>query len=212
MQKGKASPEAQSPWGAGLYWARRPEVTDKIYQRPPSFIPCYKGRALNGLHGWLEAEVWQKKPRVRRRKTTAAQNVYRRGVRASTATRRRRTGARIVRSPFFGRGNGVVVDQQLNALVEMALKAREPALSGTLWAKEYVIWDGAPASEMRRFRAGLEACTGLRLAGELLWRLHPLAASALSFLYGRFGRPSYLRLRYNSYSLKEHQCKVMERP
>eukprot|EP00808_Paulinella_micropora_P013821 g41137.t1 len=100
------------------------------------------------------------------------------------------------------RGQAIVVDQQLNSLVRIATGAREPALAGALWSRDYHLWDGAPPAERARFARQLRARTGLPLlAGRELRRVHPLTATAISFLFARFGLPVAAQVVVHSPSL-----------
>ena len=158
----------------------------------------YRGKPLRGLHAWLREVVWAaggSPPPPRG--AAAAPSVFQ-----EWAGRAAAAGHPRAQSCLYTRGQAIVVDQQLNCLVRIATGVRAPDLAGALWARDYRLWDGAPPAERARFARQLQARTGLPLlAGRELRRLHPLAATAISFLFARFGRPVAAQVVVHSPSL-----------
>eukprot|EP00808_Paulinella_micropora_P016038 g73299.t1 len=194
----KMPPEARHEQGGrrSLPPPRRPQVSNAIRARPPSFVLYYHGRPLRGLHAWLQDTVW----------STGGSHAPRGAAEPSVfgewAARAAAAGHPRAQSCLYRRGQAIVVDQQLNALVHIATGAREPALAGALWSRDYRLWDGAPPAERARFARQLRARTGLPpLAGRELRRVHPLTATAISFLFARFGLPVAAQVVVHSPSL-----------
>eukprot|EP00808_Paulinella_micropora_P029242 g18857.t1 len=159
-------PEARHEQGGhrSLPPPRRPPVSNAIRARPPSFVLYYHGRPLRGLHAWLQDTVWgtggSRAPRG-----AAEPSVFSEWAARAAAAGHPRTQSCLDGRARAGPGGRTLVP----GLPPVGRRA------------------AGRAGPVRAAAAGQNGAAPL--AGRELRRVHPLTATAISFLFARFGLP-----------------------